>query len=86
MAKKSFKGGLGSLLENTFNNAGIKKEDLTPTKDDVSLDDLKKELEICKAELSLWRLGELDKELFDESLKNEGLTYNSNTNSIEKMS
>ncbi len=84
MAKKSFKGGLGSLLENTFNKTGLDKQNVSEPKDDREFDELKLELDICKAELALWRQGQLDMALFKASLAEEGLKYNSETNSIEK--
>lgn len=82
MAKKSFKGGLGSLLESTFNKAGLEKQ--TNTSSTPTPDRLQQEIDVLKKELALWRTGELNKQLFDKNIEEAGLFYDSETNSIRK--
>lgn len=82
MAKKSFKGGLGSLLESTFNKAGLEKQNNTNSS--PSTDRLQQEIDVLKTELALWRKGELNKQLFDKNIEEAGLFYDSEANSIRK--
>ena len=79
MGKKSFKGGLGSLLQNTVKqNEQDKLENMAPEL-------LRSELLRCKEELYLWRRGYLTPKIFAESLKQEGLAYKPETNQIVRI-
>jgi hypothetical protein len=82
MAKKSFKSGLGSLIQNSsieFEANGIIKES-------GQSDDLKTKIELLQDELKLWRVGKLNLELFVQSLTEKQLGYNADTNSFYKLS
>ena len=79
MAKKSFRGGLGSLLENTLKNTEKDKDNKPDS------DELRRELIRCNEELYLWRTGKLTTELFHKSLSEQQLAYNEKTNKVENM-
>jgi len=82
MAKKSFKSGLGSLIQDSsieFEANGIIKESAQP-------DNLKTKIELLQEELKLWRVGKLNLELFVQSLTEKQLGYNADTNSFYKLS
>ena len=92
MAKKSFKSGLDNLLA----SAGIKKKivseetlavepkkkqrDKNYTEDEKYWMQIKNER--LEEELFLWRTGKLSVNEFNESLKQYGLKYQSDTNKI----
>ena len=79
MAKKSFKSGLGSLIQNSsieFEDNGVKKDDV---------EKLKFKINQLEEELKLWRTGKLTIELFEKSLKENKLSYNSRTNTFSKL-
>ena len=84
MAKKSFKGGLDSLLSNSKN---IPKKRVFKSNENKPLsDDEKHWLQVKNdrllKELHLWRTGRLNIESFKESLDAKGLRYNSEKNVI----
>jgi rRNA pseudouridine-1189 N-methylase Emg1 (Nep1/Mra1 family) len=81
MAKKSFKGGLGSLLESTVRKSD--EENLAEA-EAMSISDLTEELRLAKEELYLWRTGKLSVKSFAESLDKCSLRYNEQTNRVEK--
>ncbi|MCD4793952.1 MAG: hypothetical protein K8R54_12000 [Bacteroidales bacterium] len=92
MAKKSFIGGLDNLLA----SAGLKKkidvkEDITKEiKETEDLSDDEKhwlliKLDNLKEELKLWRSGKISIDKFHESLKEQGLKYNSETNEFQEI-
>ncbi len=81
MAKKSFKSGLGSLIQNSnieFENNGVQKENDTGEK-------LRFKISQLQEELKLWRTGKLTLEIFEKSLKDNNLSYNPNTNQFTKL-
>ncbi len=88
MAKKSFKKGLGSLIqdsriEDTINDnveSNIDKEEV-----DKKISWLKIQLEKKDKELKLWRTGKLTIDLFESSLKESNLEYIKKTNSFKKI-
>lgn len=80
MAKKSFKSGLGSLIQDSsieFAQNGMTNE--FSQKDSVQL-----KIEQLQDELKLWRTGKLNLEKFEKTLKENHLKYNPATNSFEK--
>lgn len=80
MAKKSFKSGLGSLIQNSsieFEDNGVKKEDGEKK--------LKFKINQLQEELKLWRTGKLTLEIFEKSLKESNLSYNPTTNQFSKL-
>lgn len=80
MAKKSFRGGLGSLLEDTFKKTGQE----TPANQQAY--ERNNEMEVLLAELALWRSGEMNLEAFLLALDEADLMYNAETNTIVKKS
>jgi len=88
MAKKTFKSGLDSLLSAT----GMEKDDQRTETENIKPAELSPEekhwlhlkIERIQKELKHWRTGSLTPETFAESLKQQGLTYNSETNEIEE--
>jgi hypothetical protein len=81
MAKKSFKSGLGSLIQ----NSSIEFEDNGFLKDSGQLDKLKFKIQQLQDELMLWRTGKLNVEIFEKTLKENHLKYNPSTNGFEKV-
>jgi len=94
MAKKSFKQGLGTLIQDTRNKT--KEPDLEvekheapappvaePTDDYVKW--LKIKMQRQEIELKNWRTGKLTPQLFTESLKEHQLQYNPANNSFIKL-
>lgn len=84
MSKKNFKGGFDSL----FSNTEIEKSSDDEKTDSVEMNDDSKRWFVIKInrlqkELQLWRTGKLNVEIFNESLKENGLSYNEDTNEIE---
>ena len=79
MAKKSFKGGLGSLILDSRkeNEQEAEKE----TVDGVLLF----KLDELNEELHLWRTGKLTTEIFTKSLKENNLKYDKKNNSFSKI-
>ena len=81
MAKKSFKSGLGSLIQGSqinFEENGI-------TEDTNEIERLKHRISQLEEELMLWRTGKLDHKTFLASLKESKLKYNPRTNQFEKL-
>ncbi len=81
MAKKSFKSGLGSLIQDSrieFEENGFSQEH---SEEDL----LRKKIEQLQDELKLWRSGILNHELFLKSLKDSNLTYNPDTNEFTTL-
>jgi len=81
MAKKSFKNGLGSLIQ----NSSIAFEDNGFSKDAGQTERLKLKIEQLQDELFLWRTGKLNIEIFNKSLAENKLKYNSANNVFEKL-
>ena len=77
MARKSFKSGLGSLIQDSriFN----RKEEV---KEDIGNEKLLFKINELNEELHLWRTGKLTKEIFVKSLKDNDLKYNRYNNSF----
>jgi hypothetical protein len=80
MAKKSFKSGLGSLIQ----NSSIAFEDNGFLKDGGQIERLKFRIQQLQEELMLWRTGKLDIDIFEKSLKDNHLRYNQYNNTFEK--
>lgn len=87
MAKKSFKGGLDSLLSGSMPDKkehsdsqiqNDKKAELTEEEKHF----LQMKNERLLKELHLWRTGRLDVKSFNESLEMKGLKYDSDKNII----
>jgi hypothetical protein len=80
MAKKSFKSGLGSLIQDSsmeFEANGI-------SNNNTQIEDLQAKLVKLQDELKLWRTGKLNLTLFENALKENNLIYNPVTNGFEK--
>lgn len=91
MAKKNFKKGLGSLIQDTRKKT--KKESNETVTEDKKIEEKKptsdiEHLEIqiqrMSRELHKWRTGKLTPSLFEDSLKKDNLKYNPVTNGFEK--
>jgi len=81
MAKKSFKSGLGSLIQDSrieFAENGMSNEN-------SQHDAIQLKIEQLQDELKLWRTGKLNFEIFEKTLKENNLKYNPATNSFEKI-
>jgi hypothetical protein len=81
MAKKSFKSGLGSLIQ----NSSIEFEDNGVQKDKDTEEKLRFKINQLQDELKLWRTGKLTLKIFEKSLKENKLNYNSKTNQFTKL-
>lgn len=81
MAKKSFKSGLGILIQ----NSSIEFEDNGFSKDAGQTEKMKYRIQQLQEELLLWRTGKLTVEIFEKSLAENNLKYNSLTNGFEKV-
>jgi len=79
MARKSFKGGLGSLIQDSRND---KEEE---EKDVVQDEKLLFKINELNEELHLWRTGKLTTEIFEKTLKENNLNYNKRNNSFDKI-
>jgi len=82
MAKKSFKSGLGSLIQNSsieFENNGVQKDT------DQEEKKLRFKINQLRDELKLWRTGKLTLEIFENTLKENKLKYNPKTNEFTKL-
>ncbi len=87
MAKKSFKGGLDSILSGSKIDQHQEFVENQDTKKNEPISDqekhfLQKKNERLLKELHLWRTGKLNLESFNESLKVKGLKYNPDKNII----
>ena len=81
MAKKSFKSGLGSLIQNSsieFKENGVQKDKDIEEK-------LRFKVNQLQEELKLWRTGKLTLEIFEKSLQENKLAYNPKTNQFSKL-
>lgn len=88
MAKKNFKSGLGSLIQDTRLNSEPDNEPKaveTPEAngEPVGDADLLIRIHQLERELELWRTGKLNQTKFGDSLKKNKLEYNKRTNLIE---
>jgi hypothetical protein len=81
MAKKSFKSGLGSLIQ----DSSIEFEENGMSKGSSQFDALKLKIEQLQLELKLWRTGKMNPELFEKSLLENKLKYNAQTNGFDKI-
>ncbi|MDF1549531.1 MAG: hypothetical protein P1P88_17020 [Bacteroidales bacterium] len=82
MGKKSFRSGLGSLIQ----NSNIEFENNSVVKEKSSEEKLKQKLNQLQEELKLWRTGKLTLGNFKKTLKDNNLKYNVATNGFEKIS
>lgn len=80
MAKKSFKGGLGSLIQDSRIDRQREAE-----KEEVQDNKLLFKYEELNSELHLWRTGKLTTEIFNKSLKDNNLKYDEKNNSFSKI-
>jgi len=80
MAKKSFRSGLGSLIQ----DSGIEFEANGMSKDSSLNAPLQAKIDQLQDELKLWRTGKLNLELFEKTLNENHLKYNSMSNGFEK--
>jgi len=80
MAKKSFKGGLGSLIQDSRINSQVEAEDF----DNEEKEKLLFKINELMEELRLWRTGKLTTEIFEQSLKENNLKYDPESNSFIK--
>jgi len=80
MARKSFKGGLGSLIQDSRIEQQREKE-----KEEVQDDKLLFKYNELNEELHLWRTGRLTTEIFTKSLKENNLKYDKKNNSFSKI-
>lgn len=91
MAKKTFKGGLDSLLSSSNFDNQQSQEGKENQNENLPEKELSKEeqhwllikIKRYEKELKLWRTGELTPEKFKNSLKDHGLSYNADSNEIE---
>ena len=81
MAKKSFKTGLGNLIQ----NSSIAFEDNGFLNDAGQLEKLKQKMQLLQEELLFWRTGKLTLEIFEKSLAENKLVYKPHTNTFEKL-
>ena len=82
MAKKSFKGGLGSLIQDSRINSQKEEEEFNQEKNEKLLFKINELMD----ELHLWRTGKLTLEIFEQSLKENNLKYDAEHNSFVKIS
>ncbi len=82
MAKKSFKGGLGSLIQDSRINSQKEEEEFDQEKNEKLLFKINELMD----ELHLWRTGKLTLEIFEQSLKENNLRYDVEHNSFVKIS
>jgi len=79
MARKSFKGGLGSLIQDS--RIDRKEDEKELLKDDTMLFKYNE----LNQELHLWRTGKLTTKIFEKSLKENNLKYDKKNNSFSKI-
>ncbi len=82
MAKKSFKGGLGSLIQDSRIKSRLEEETVVDNEQNEKL--LFKINELME-ELHLWRTGKLNPEIFEQSLKENNLKYDAHKNEFIKI-
>ncbi len=81
MAKKSFKGGLGSLIQESRINSQKENEAIDNEQNEKLLFKINELME----ELHLWRTGKLNTEIFKQSLKENHLKYDAEKNEFVKL-
>ncbi len=81
MAKKSFKGGLGSLIQDSRINSQKENESIDNEQNEKLLFKINELME----ELHLWRTGKLNTEIFKQSLKENHLKYDAEKNEFVKL-
>ncbi len=81
MAKKSFKGGLGSLIQDSRINSQKENESIDNEQNEKLLFKINELME----ELHLWRTGKLNTEIFKQSLKENHLKYDAEKNEFVKI-
>ncbi len=81
MAKKSFKGGLGSLIQDSRINSQKENEAIDNEQNEKLLFKINELME----ELHLWRTGKLNTEIFKQSLKENHLKYDAEKNEFVKL-
>lgn len=80
MTRKSFKGGLESLIHDSRINNQEEEEKVV-----VHDEKLLFKINELNEELHLWRTGKLTTEIFTKSLKENNLKYNKKDNSLSKI-
>jgi len=81
MAKKSFKGGLGSLIQDSRIKSQAEEDDFSSEEKEKLLFKINELMD----ELHLWRTGKLTLEIFEQSLKENKLKYNPENNTFSKI-
>lgn len=81
MAKKSFKGGLGSLIQ----DSRINSEKENGAIDNEQNEKLLFKINELMEELHLWRTGKLNLKIFEQSLKENHLKYDAEKNEFVKI-
>jgi len=90
MGKKSFKKGIGSLIQDSFEQGRQNQEEESSRQsEDVQelrkrIASLEREVKLQAEELWKWRTGELTPQKFEETLKAHDLQYNPDNNALEK--
>ena len=79
--KKSFKQGLDNIIQESINLFSDEKQDV----DNQKLRLLEERIRLLEKELYLWRTGKLTVKKFNESLREHGLRFNPENNSIERV-
>jgi len=96
MAKKDFKLGLDNLFQENMDEMKShisEKEQVQQIINTINLDEITDEkvkwlfvkLQRLEKELKLWRTGELNLSSFNETIKKNGLKYNSESNEFEEI-
>jgi hypothetical protein len=86
MGKKSFKGGIGDLLKESFevNKTDLEKKlEQDKTEALKRIEWLERKLKVQNQELKKWRTGKMNTKLFNSSLSIKDLKYNPENNSFE---
>lgn len=96
MAKKDFKLGLDHLFQENMDEIKshiTEKEQVQQVINTINLDEITDEkvkwlfikLQRIEKELKLWRTGEINLTLFNETIKKNGLKYNPEINNFEAI-
>ncbi len=80
MARKSFKGGLGSLIQDSRKEKKLEKDEEKERSEQQER--LLFKYNELNEELHLWRTGKLTLEIFIKSLKENNLRYDKKNNSF----
>ena len=83
MARKSFKGGLGSLIQDSRRENQLEKE--VEKKEVVQDQNILFKNRELNEELHLWRTGKLTVKIFEKSLKENNLKYDKKNNSFGRI-